>query len=127
METGISIGCSSRNSICAALLLSGLLGLGLAACAGKGSSAGGSSSGTTGSTSGGESSSAGAANVHYVNITGGKTNFVNPLDVAVDGSGNVWVTESGVFVVGAEIQAVSSSASITELVQAAVPVTTPLL
>ncbi|MHB1936069.1 MAG: NHL repeat-containing protein [Acidobacteriaceae bacterium] len=62
-----------------------------------------------------------------VNYSSSAAGFDIPMGIAIDGSGNVWVTESGVFVVGAEIQAVSQSASITELVQAAVPVTPPLL
>ncbi len=61
-----------------------------------------------------------------VNYSSSAAGFDLPMGIAIDGSGNVWVAESGVFLVGAEIQAVSQSASITELVQAAVPVTTPL-
>jgi hypothetical protein len=38
------------------------------------------------------------------------------MGIAADGFGNVWIAESGVFVVGAEIQAINQSATITGLV-----------
>lgn len=79
-----------RNEASAAFLLLCFMGFGLIACGGSASSAGGSGSGTTGTGSGG-----GSGNALSVNITGGNTAFSGPLGIGVDGSGNVWVVNSG--------------------------------
>jgi hypothetical protein len=76
----------------AAFLLLCFMGFGLIACGGSGSSPGGSGSGTTGTGGGGTAPSGSASSV---NITGGNTAFSAPLGIGVDGSGNVWVVNSG--------------------------------
>ncbi len=65
-----------------------------------------------------------ASAVNYSNSSAG---FDIPAGIAIDGAGNVWVTNSGIWVSITTTAPVDQSASVTELVQAAVPVTTPLL
>ncbi|MHB1865696.1 MAG: Vgb family protein [Candidatus Saccharimonadales bacterium] len=69
------------------------MGLGLISCGGSGSGTGSTGSGGSGSGSGGGSGA--GSNSVAVNITGGSTAFSGPLGIGVDGSGNVWVVNSG--------------------------------
>ena len=91
MVKSILWGFTSRKRIFVAFLSFNFLGFGLIACGGSGSSAGGSGSGTIG-TGGGTAPNGSASSV---NITGGNTAFSAPLGIGVDGSGNIWVVNSG--------------------------------